>query len=603
MSRILPSKRLSYLLVVLLAGGFGLNFFLQAATFRMDLPRALEWVGSYPWLYGTGSLFIFFILLLSSVLLPNTYAGPAVTGAVFLLLGIASAQKLAARGEPLFPWDLMLLRNAGEMSKITSGIISPAAIVAAAVLIAGLAVVIFKLPKNRIRLPLRLTLGGISVACSAGFLVLVTGHSPVVAAMNYQNIFWNQKVNYTQNGFVYAFAGNLRQSLMEKPEGYSREAVEAVAAKYSALPDTPVQASPEEQPNILFMMNEAFFDPTRLPGYTLSEDPLKFIHGAAEQTPSGYLLSPEFGGNTANVEFEALTGLSMYFLGDGTIPYQQRIVKMSSLPSIVSILKERGYQARAVHPFDETFYNRNRVYPLLGFDSFTSEKDLPDAARLTPGGYISDKAAVQEAVRQLKDASAPTFLHLVTMQNHFPFTKGMNGPNTITVEGGRPEQKDELETYVQDTKLTDEALAYMQQELLKLERPTIAVFWGDHLPALTAGIYTEAGWDQKPRLKHETQLLILANFEIGKEPLGTLSPAFLGPAVFRLSGQSLPAYYKLLEQVRAEIPGLSKKVLIGPGNSGVLQELTPDQQELLNDYRLIEYDLLEGEKYAESLMF
>ncbi|WP_425517060.1 LTA synthase family protein [Paenibacillus tritici] len=390
---------------------------------------------------------------------------------------------------------------------------------------------------------------------------------------------------------------------MEKPEGYSREAVEAVAAKYSALPDTPVQASPEEQPNILFMMNEAFFDPTRLPGYTLSEDPLKFIHGAAEQTPSGYLLSPEFGGNTANVEFEALTGLSMYFLGDGTIPYQQRIVKMSSLPSIVSILKERGYQARAVHPFDETFYNRNRVYPLLGFDSFTSEKDLPDAARLTPGGYISDKAAVQEAVRQLKDASAPTFLHLVTMQNHFPFTKGMNGPNTITVEGGRPEQKDELETYVQDTKLTDEALAYMQQELLKLERPTIAVFWGDHLPALTAGIYTEAGWDQKPRLKHETQLLILANFEIGKEPLGTLSPAFLGPAVFRLSGQSLPAYYKLLEQVRAEIPGLSKKVLIGPGNSGVLQELTPDQQELLNDYRLIEYDLLEGEKYAESLMF
>lgn len=603
MSRLLPSKRLSYLLLVLLAGGFVLNYFLQAASFSMNLTGALQWIGRYPWLYGAGSLFIFFILLLSSVILPNTYAGPAVVSVLCLLLGIADYQKLVTRGEPLFPWDLMLVKNAGEMSKITKGMISPLAVIAAILVAVGLTYMIRKLPRNRINLPLRLSLGGISVALSAGFLVLVSGHSSVVTAMNYQNIFWNQKVNYTQNGFIFAFAGNLRQSLLEKPEGYSREAVEAVSAKYSALPDEPAAASPEEQPNILFMMDEAFFDPTRLPGYTLSEDPLKFIHAAAGETPSGYLLSPEFGGNTANVEFEALTGLSMYFLGDGTIPYQQRIVKMSSLPSIVSILKSRGYQALALHPFDETFYNRNRVYPVLGFDSFISEKDLPDANRLTPDGFISDKAAVQEAVRELKSAPGPAFLHLVTMQNHFPFTKGVNGPNTITIEGGQPAQKDELETYVQDTKLTDEALAYLQQELLTIERPTIAVFWGDHLPALTAGIYTEAGWDQEPRLKHETQLLILANYEIGNETLGTLSPAFLGPTVFRLSGQPLPAYYKLLKQVQEEIPGLSKNVLVGSGSSGILSELTPGQQELLDDYRLIEYDLLEGEKYAEGLMF
>lgn len=603
MSRLLPSKRFSYLLLVLLAGGFVLNYFLQAASFSMNLTGALQWIGRYPWLYGAGSLFIFFILLLSSVILPNTYAGPAVVSVLCLLLGVADYQKLVTRGEPLFPWDLMLVKNAGEMSKITKGMISPLAVIAAILVAFGLAYMIRKLPRNRIRLPLRLSLGGISVALSAGFLVLVSGHSSVVTAMNYQNIFWNQKVNYTQNGFIFAFAGNLRQSLLEKPEGYSREAVKAVAAKYLALPDETAAASPGEQPNILFMMDEAFFDPTRLPGYTLSEDPLKFIHAAADETPSGYLLSPEFGGNTANVEFEALTGLSMYFLGDGTIPYQQRIVKMSSLPSIVSILKSRGYQALALHPFDETFYNRNRVYPVLGFDSFISEKDLPEANRLTPDGYISDKAAVQEAVRELKSASGPAFLHLVTMQNHFPFTKGVNGPNTITVEGGQAEHKDELETYVQDTKLTDEALAYLQQELLTIERPTIAVFWGDHLPALTAGIYTEADWDQEPRLKHETQLLILANYEIGNEPLGTLSPAFLGPTVFRLSGQPLPAYYKLLEQVQEEIPGLSKNVLVGTGSSGILSELTPGQQELLDDYRLIEYDLLEGEKYAEGLMF
>lgn len=603
MSRWLPSKRLSYLLLVLLAGGFMLNLFLQAASLGMNISDVLQWTWNNPWLFITGGLFFFFILLFGSAILPNTYAGPVVLFLLCLLLGVADYQKLSTTGEPLFPWDLMLVKNAGEMSKITKGMISPLAIGAAVLLVAGLAYVTIKLPRNKIRLPLRLSLGGISVALAAGFLVLVSGQSPVVTAMNYQNIFWNQKVNYTQNGFLFAFAGNLRQNLLEKPEGYSREAVEAIAAKYSLLPGKPAAASPEEQPNILFMMDEAFFDPTRLPGYTLSEDPLTFIHGAADKTPSGYLLSPEFGGNTANVEFEALTGLSMYFLGDGTIPYQQRIVKMSSLPSIVSILKDRGYQALALHPFDETFYNRNHVYPVLGFDSFTSEKDLAHAARLTPDGYISDKAAVQEAVRELKSASGPVFLHLVTMQNHFPFTKGLNGPNTITIQGGEPAQKDELETYVQDTKLTDEALADLQQELQAIKRPTVAVFWGDHLPALSAGIYTEAGWDKEPRLKHETKLMILANYDIGNEPLGTLSPAFLGPAVFRLSGQTLPVFYKLLEQVQADLPGLSKNVLIGSGDAGILTGLTSGQQELLDDYRMIEYDLLEGEQYAEGLMF
>lgn len=171
----------------------------------------------------------------------------------------------------------------------------------------------------------------------------------------------------------------------------------------------------------------------------------------------------------------------MYFLKDGSIPYQQRIVKMSSLPSIVSILKEKGYETKALHPFDDTFYNRNRVYPILGFDRFTSEKDLQQAERFTPNGYITDKYAMQEAVRQLQSSDKPAFLHLVTMQNHFPFTKGLNGENTITVGGVKPEYKDEMETYVHDTKLTDEAVAYLSGELKNIKRPTIVVFWGDHL--------------------------------------------------------------------------------------------------------------------------
>ncbi|MNV68031.1 Sulfatase [compost metagenome] len=205
-------------------------------------------------------------------------------------------------------------------------------------------------------------------------------------------------------------------------------------------------------------------------------------------------------------------------------------------------------------------------------------------------------------MEELKNSDQPTFLHLVTMQNHFPFTKGLNGPTTVTVDGVAAEQKDELETYVQDTKLTDQALAYLAEQLQTIERPTIVVFWGDHLPALSSDIYTQAGWDKSPREKHETKLVYLANFDIGKEPAGTMSPAFIGPEVFRMSGQEMPVYYKLLNEVRQQLPGLSKNVLIGASDD-VVTGLSASQQELLNDYRLVEYDMLEGEEYARDLLF
>lgn len=596
----LPSKRMGAVLLLLLLGGFTLNFIMQAASLR-NMGSALNWISQYYWLYISGSLFFFFVLLVFSVILPNVYSGALIAFVVCFIIAVANYKKLGTTGEPLFPWDLNQIKNAQEMSKITKGMISPYAVIAAIVLIALLVYLIFKLPKVKIQLPLRFLIMVISAAAITGFLQMIGSQTALATSMKYQNIPWNQKVNYAQNGFVYAFAGNLKQKLMEKPEGYSQEAIAAIAKKYGSLPDnTSVNAS-AEQPNIMYMMDEAFFDPTRLPTYTFSEDPLKFIHQEQNSTPSGFLLSPEFGGNTANIEFEALTGLSMYFLQDGSIPYQQRIVKMSSLPSIVSILKERGYKTEALHPFDDTFYNRNRVYPILGFDQFTSEKDLTNAQRITPSGYISDMFAVQEAVRELKSSDKPTFLHLVTMQNHFPFTKGLNGPNSITVDGVQPEYKDELETYVHDTKLTDEALAYLKEQLKTIKRPTIVVFWGDHLPALSAGIYTQAGWDTNPRLKHETKLMYMANFDIGKQSVGTHSPAFIGPTVFQMSGQKMPPYYRLLEKVKSEIPGLSKNVRIG--SSGVITQITPEQKALLDDYRLVEYDMLEGENYSKDLLF
>lgn len=592
------------MLLYLLIGGFVLNFFMQAASLNMNLGSVFNWISEYYWLYLFGSLFFFFTLLIFASILPSVYSGALIPLAVWIIIGIADFKKLSTTGEPLFPWDLLQLKNAQEMARITKGMISPLAIILTVIIIGLLVFLIIKLPKVKIQLPLRAALAIVSLVMVVGFVQLVSTQSKLAASIHYQNVYWNQKVNYTQNGFLFAFTGNLKQNLIEKPDGYSQEKVAQIAKKYASLPDSTPAKTAVDKPNIVYIMDEAFFDPTRLPSYKFSEDPLKFIHANEKKMPTGFILSPEFGGNTANVEFEALTGQSMYFMKDGSIPYQQRITKMLSLPSIVSILKDRGYQALALHPFDKTFYNRNRVYPILGFDRFTGEKDLNSPERMTPEGYISDKAAFGEMIRELKDAGdKPTFLHLVTMQNHFPYTKGPNGPNTVTVDGVQPEHKDEMETYVQDTKLTDEALAYLSEQLKTIQRPTIIAFWGDHLPALAAGIYTQAGWDNNPKLKHETKLLYMANFDIGNTSVGTMSPAFIGPTIFELTGQPMPTYYKLLAKVKSEVPGLSKSVMTSTEGVIAKDQLTAEQQELLNDYKMVQYDMIAGENYSKDLLF
>lgn len=597
-------KSLLLILLVLLCSGFILNFLIQLFSFKFEFGPTWGWVYKHIGLYICGSLFLFFLLLAFAAIIPNIYISTLMMSFIVLIIGFANYKKQSTTGEPLYPWDFMQLKNAKEMTTITQGMISPIAVGVTIVVLGVIGYVIYKLPTIRIRIWLRAVTLVIATSLTVSFIWVVSARPEAIASLKYNNIFWNQKVNYSQNGFLFAFTGNLKHNLMEKPTGYSKETIEAIAKKYSDLPASSSTSSnplPMEA-NIVYIMNEAFFDPTRLENLQFSEDPLKFIHGAYPNKRTGYLLSPEFGGNTANVEFEALTGLSMNFLNGGSIPYQQRLVKMNAFPSIVSILKERGYGALAIHPFDKTFYQRNKVYPMLGFDDFISETEMKNNDRITPNGYISDMAAMKEVLQELHSASKPTFIHLVTMQNHFPFTKGLNGDNLITVNGMDSKFKDEIETYVHSSALTDEAMSFLAKELQEIDRPTLVVFWGDHLPALSNDIYVQAGWENKVRLKHETTLMYIANFNIGEEEIGTLSPAFLGPTVFELSQQPFPPYYKLLAKVKAEISGLSNNVMIS-SNGGEITKLTDGQEELLQDYKMIQYDILEGENYSAELLF
>jgi phosphoglycerol transferase MdoB-like AlkP superfamily enzyme len=185
------------------------------------------------------------------------------------------------------------------------------------------------------------------------------------------------------------FLFNLRVEAMEEPKAYSEKTIDEITEKYQ-----PSKKEATEEPNIIYIMSESFSDPSHLNGLEITGDPLKEYYERANQTYSGKMLSQNYGGGTANIEFEALTSFSMeLFNPQMTTPYTLLVPKMDNLPSVVSLTAQRGYETTAIHPYDTSMYKRKDVYDILGFNRFLDQETMKHTDKIEQNPYISDKAA------------------------------------------------------------------------------------------------------------------------------------------------------------------------------------------------------------------
>ncbi|EEK76556.1 hypothetical protein bcere0009_45470 [Bacillus cereus R309803] len=455
-------------------------------------------------------------------------------------------------------------------------------------------------------------------------IILVCGSAFMVYAYsNYSNTFmnnlfqkggvdiraWNQTTNYQVNGFVIGFLSNLDTTVIEEPQGYSKENMQRIAKDIEKTYGGNIGGQKKvEKPNIIFIMSEAFWDPTKLTNLSFSEDPVPNLHHYIENFPGGQTIAPTFGGNTANTEFEALTGYSMSLLMPGSIPYQQAIPSQKEIPSIASELKKQGYYASAIHAFNRSFYKRDDVYKTLGFDHFNAEDTMKNTEVV--GDNIGDLSMSKEIIDELNKRKQPTFIHAVTMQNHFPYKENMFGENKIEISGlTEEESKAELEAYTEGVRLSDEALQYLIEQLDDLERPTLVVFFGDHLPLLgtNKSIYKEAGYIENEETVSErlamaeTPLLMYANFDLPNDNLGLVSPIYFSNLVFDYAGLNKSPYYQFLSEMHKEIPVLRDELKVNKDGEEI--DLTKKQKEMLEQYKMIQYDLLAGKQYSKEKLF
>lgn len=508
---------------------------------------------------------------------------------LFMIIGLANYYVLEFRSAPIMPWDILSIGTAASVANNFKYTLSKETVF----VLIGFVILI--LLESKVTLELkkdwRIRVGGVlaSFALLWGFTAMLHQDSTVARFKLYDKLF-TPTVMSKRDGTAVAFLMELKYIVVEKPDGYNKEDAAALLASY----DTGDTESAAHTPNIIVIMNEAFSDLSVLGDFETNEDYMPFLHSLMQEgtpnTISGHLNVSVLGGNTANTEFEFLTGNTMAFLPQGSVAYQQYV--KSNDYSIATYLKSKGYDTIAMHPYNASGWDRDKVYPLLGFDTFYSLKDWVNPVKIRK--YVSDQSCYDKIIElyEQKDANTPFFLFNVTMQNHSSYSEEYdNFHPDITVEGTSSKI---LPNYLSLIKLSDQALENLIEYFSQADEDTIIVFFGDHQPSnsVAAPVWKINGrsgdslTEEEEALRYKVPFIIWANYDIEAASNVETSANYLGGHVLRAAGLPLYDYRNYLSQLEEQYPVLTA---IRAENAQGISTPVKDAKNTLQDYMTLQY--------------
>lgn len=328
--------------------------------------------------------------------------------------------------------------------------------------------------------------------------------------------FGNLAYAYRDYGVPYCFISTWLKTGINKPADYSQQSVQKIFKNGELGKDKVYQPKKgdedEQHPNILFLQLESFIDPTLVEGFTYSKDPMPNFRKLMKEYSSGYLTVPSVGAGTANTEFESMTGISVKFFGPGEYPYKSILLE-KTCESIPFDLKNIGYSTHAIHNHRGAFYGRNKVFPNLGFDTFTSLEYMNNVVR-TAKNWAKDGLLTDEIIDAMKSTESRDYIYTISVQGHgkYPTEQLLENPEITVTEAPTEEQRWQYEYYVNQVYEMDLFVKELTDRLSQFDEDVVLVMYGDHLPALDM---TEES--MKNGELFDTQYIIWNNFGLKKQ--------------------------------------------------------------------------------------
>ena len=601
------------------------------------------------------NLIILAVVYLTLIFIINRFwIATAIFGTVMTVYAVANHIKIESRNEPVLPADLNFITggNTGQLASFipqssqglvntaVSGVIWLVVICIIMQFIDGRNAVIYcswRHPFTGIK-NLAGTLTRIVAACCSFALCFSfvwgfgnEGYWSTDFAKNLGDSpqIWNGLADSTNNGPVVNFLRLAHTKTMDKPNGYSQEAMEKISRKYTEQAKQLNQTRTENMTDntVIMMLSETFSDPTRVPGVSFSEDPIPNIRQIKTQTTSGLMLSPGYGGGTANIEYQALSGLSMAnYSSTLSIAYQQLVPSLKWAPTLNQAWDKANGKGSSIafHAYNRNMYFRDLNYKKFGFSKFYTTDGTPQLKGLRPLGsawYASDESFYSEVLKKISSSDQKKFYQVVTMQNHMPyedFYPDNQFKDEDTSSNLQDDEKQNIETYTKGLSYTDQATTEFLNQLNHIDRPITVVFYGDHLP----GIYSTA-YSSKDNILglHETDYFIWSNdaSKSAGTKLDDVSNAYTSSNYFsaqlasHLNAKVSP-YLAFLTKMHGTIPAISIPSSAGgnadepvyldaAGNRINNKQLSKEAKTMLHDYQLIQYDMSVGKNYLKDTGF
>lgn len=488
---------------------------------------------------------------------------------IWITLGITNCVILANRMTPFNVKDLSNLKEGTQILRNYFSVMNLVIIGLGAAAFILLVILLYrKTPKRREKISYKKAITAVVLIIALAFGTVEVGMRTGVL----DTFFGNLAYAYRDNGMPYSFMITWLKTGIDKPANYFEKEILSIFSKGEMGRDriyTPGEDdvfTGDRKPNIIYLQMESFIDPGMVKGFEYNQDPVPNFHKLMKEYSSGYITVPAVGAGTANVEFEAITGIGARFFGPGEYPHKS-ILTEQTCESAAYDMKQMGYSSHAIHNHRGAFYNRNTVFKNLGFDTFTCLEYMNNVTK-TPKNWAKDSVLTGNIIDAMESTKGPDYIYTISVQGHgkYPTEQVLEDPEIQVTKSPGEEQKWAYEYFANQMHEMDDFLRELTDRLADCDEDVVLVIYGDHLPALNMTEDMMKSGDL-----YKTQYVIWSNFGMPKKDMDTTT-----------------------YQIHAEV---TKRLGISAGMLTRYHQDYRGEKSYMRNFRALAYDMLYGEHY------
>lgn len=319
----------------------------------------------------------------------------------------------------------------------------------------------------------------------------------------------------------------------------------------------------EEMPDIVIILNESVFNPSKLDYDFADKFKFPFFQDTKYTKYNGILSVNTFGGSSWISEYEVNTGIPhKSFSGPSYMPFISLVPHTKN--SMMSYLRSIGYRVEVIYPVDKNFSLALEAYTKLGAHKISDIYEFgfqPESWANVPDSMIGEM--IINSLDQ--NPEKPKYIFAATMLNHGPHSSFFK--DQIGCSWSMNDQLcSKLNDYITRITRTSEDQMDLIEKLMKRKKKTIVINFGDHLPSFE-GFSTQLRFTRDIKDYYKTFYNISTNFDIapnmeGKEHYPLLDITFISGLVLDMAKLNTNDFYKANSLIRKKCHGDFTKCML-----------------------------------------